>query len=121
MKGAARMRCAAALRSPLIVPNLDALSQKERGCNVRFRPIADISLLGQAMRMFTYSDTVLVNADAPAEIRPGQKGSVIGITTEHERSGSHFDQFPAGTIYLVEFEGGEALDIHGGMLQSLET
>ena len=89
--------------------------------NVCFRPIADIGHLGQEMRMFTYGDSVLVKANAPAEMRPGQKASVIGITTEHERSGSHFDQFPAGTIYLVEFEGGEALDIHGGMLQSLET
>ena len=69
------------------------------------------------MRMFTYSDSVLVKADAPAEMRPGQKASVIGITTEHERSGSRFDQFPPGIVYLVEFEGGEALDIHEGMLE----
>jgi hypothetical protein len=54
-------------------------------------------------------------------MRPGQKAWVIGITTEHERSGSHFDQFAAGTVYLVEFEGGEALDIHESMLEPLKT
>jgi hypothetical protein len=71
--------------------------------------------------MFTYSDIVLVKTNSPEEMRPGQKAWVIGITTEHERSGSHFDQFPPGTVYLVEFEGGEALDIHESMLEPLET
>jgi len=71
--------------------------------------------------MFTYGDIVLVKSEAPAEMRPGQKAWVIGITTEHEKSGSHFGQFPAGTVYLIEFEGGEALDIHESMLEPLET
>jgi hypothetical protein len=71
--------------------------------------------------MFTYSDIVLVKTDAPPEMRPGQKAWIIGITTDHQRSGSHFDQFPAGIIYLVEFEGGEASDIHESLLKPLET
>lgn len=73
------------------------------------------------MRMFTHGKSVLVKANAPAEMRPGQGASVCGITTERERSGSHFDQFPAGTVYLVEFEDGEAFDIHEGMLEPLES
>lgn len=72
------------------------------------------------MRMFTYGDSVLVKATAPTEMRPGRRASVCGITTGHERSGSHFDQFPAGTVYFVEFEDGEAFDIHEGMLEPLD-
>lgn len=68
--------------------------------------------------MFTYSDTVRVNTNAPAEMRPGVRAWVIGITAQQERRGSHFAQFPAGTVYLVEFEGGDALDIHESMLEA---
>lgn len=70
--------------------------------------------------MFTYGDIVLVRTGSPAEMRPGQKASVVGITTERERDGSHFDQFPVGTVYLVEFESGEAVDIHESMLEPFE-
>lgn len=73
------------------------------------------------MLMFTYGDIVLVKTDAPAEMRPGQTASVVGINTEHEMSRSPFDQFLPGTVYLVEFADGEALDIHEGMLEPLEA
>lgn len=66
--------------------------------------------------MFTYNDIVRVKGDAPIEMRPGAKSWVIGLTTQQERRGKHFEQFPAGTVYLVEFEGGEAIDIHESML-----
>ena len=68
--------------------------------------------------MFTYDDVVRVKADAPAKMRPGAKAWVIGITAEGERRGKHFEQFPPGTVYLVEFAGGDAIDIHEGMLES---
>ena len=53
--------------------------------------------------MFTYDDIVRVKADAPAELRPGQRAWVVGITADADRHrlGSHFDQFPVGTVYLV--------------------
>jgi len=66
--------------------------------------------------MYTYNDVVRVRADAPPEMHPGERAWVIGVTAEHERRGSHFKQFPAGTVYLVEFEGGDAIDIHENML-----
>lgn len=68
--------------------------------------------------MFTYNDILRVAPDAPAEMHPGQKAWVIGITKQEERRGSHFEKFPAGTVYLVEFEDGAAADIHESMLQS---
>ena len=66
--------------------------------------------------MFTYDDIVRVKVVAPPEMHPGERAWVIGVTTEHERRGRHFEQFPAGTVYLVEFEGGEAIDIHENLL-----
>jgi hypothetical protein len=67
--------------------------------------------------MFTYDDVVRVKAGAPTDMRPGARAWVVGITAEHERRGSHFEQFPTGVVYLVEFEDGDTLDIHEGMLQ----
>jgi len=69
--------------------------------------------------MFAYGDLVRVKTDAPAGMRPGRMASVVGITSEDAKSGSHFDQFPAGTICLVEFEDGEAIDVHESMLETL--
>jgi len=67
--------------------------------------------------MFTYDDTVRVKANAPAEARRGEQAWVIGITPEERRQGSHFDQFPPGTVYLLEFEGGDTLDVHESMIE----
>jgi hypothetical protein len=67
---------------------------------------------------FEYDDTVQVALAAPAALRPGAQASVIGIT-EDRRSGSHFEQFPPGTVYLVEYEDGVAVDIHESHLELL--
>jgi len=88
---------------------------------VRFPPIVVIGSFGQVKRMFTYNDIVRVKAGAPAGMRPGHKAWVIGITNDHERDGSHFEQFPAGTVYAVEFEDGAAQDIHETMLEPLDA
>jgi hypothetical protein len=69
------------------------------------------------MTQFTYSDLVRTSDDAPQQARPGNKASVIGITTQPERRGSHFEQFPPGTVYLVEFEDGHAMDVHESHLR----
>lgn len=42
--------------------------------------------------MFTNGDTVLVKTDAPAEMRPGQLASVVGITTDRKSNGSDIDE-----------------------------
>lgn len=33
------------------------------------------------------------------------------------KGGGHFEQFPSGTVYLVEFEGGDAIEVHEDMLE----
>jgi hypothetical protein len=71
--------------------------------------------------MLTYDDTVIVKPDAAACFRPGAKGSVVGITPPEQRRGAHFEQFPEGIVYLVEFEDGEALDVHGSWLEIVRT
>lgn len=71
--------------------------------------------------MFTYADAVLVELDAPGEMRPGQMAFVIDITTDGEKVGSHFGRFPAGTLYSVGFEGGYAIDVHESMLEAQEV
>jgi hypothetical protein len=65
---------------------------------------------------FDYNDTVQVVADAPADLRPGSHASVVGIE-EEPRQGSYYERFPPGTVYLIEFEGGDAVSIHESMLQ----
>lgn len=64
----------------------------------------------------TYGDSVAVATTAPEQLRPGATGAICGVTLQAERRGAHLDQFPEGTIYLVEFEDGEAMDIHEGWL-----
>ena len=71
------------------------------------------------MAKFDYDDTVEVIADAPAKLRPGRHASVVGIE-EEPRRGSFYEQFPPGTVYLIEFEGGEAVSIHESMLKPAE-
>lgn len=71
--------------------------------------------------MFTYDDTVKVKAHAPLDMRPGETASVIGITHEENKRGRHFDQIPAGTVYLVEFEEGDAIDIHESMIEAVSA
>lgn len=67
----------------------------------------------------TYGDSVAVATTAPEQLRPGAKGSICGVILPADRRGAHVDQFPEGTIYLVEFEDGEAIEIHEGWLLPL--
>jgi len=69
--------------------------------------------------MFTYDDFVKVRPDAPSAFRPGQQASIIAIFSSDDpiRRTEYFRQFPAGIVYSVEFEDGEAMDIHEAMLQ----
>jgi hypothetical protein len=71
--------------------------------------------------MLTHGDRVMVKPDAPERFRPGAKAWVIGITPPGERRGTHFEPFPEGVIYLVEFENGEARDVHGSWLEIVRT
>ncbi len=83
-----------------------------------FDPLRTLGGSATLSLMFTYDDIIHVRADAPAEVRPGEKAWVIGITIERSPSGRHFEQFPSGTVNLVEFEDGDALDIHESMIET---
>lgn len=63
------------------------------------------------MSKFTWGDDVRVLRPTSARDRWGQSASVIGVF-EQRPPGSHFDRFPPGTVYAVEFADGEALDLH---------
>lgn len=63
------------------------------------------------MNKFSIDDTVVVRNVAHLEQYSGQVGSIINIFLDRP-SGKHFQQFPDGIVYAVEFESGEAIDVH---------
>lgn len=69
------------------------------------------------MPKFTYDDIVRVLLHASCKNRRGARGWVIAVKTEDKQKGSYFNRFPAGTIYSVEFEDGEAIDVHESDLE----
>jgi len=70
------------------------------------------------MPNFKYDDIVRVSGDSDIQPGPSRKAWVVGI---FEKSlGSHFDQFPPGVVYSVEFENGSATDVHEDNLEIWE-
>jgi len=63
------------------------------------------------MTTFTYDDIVTAKPGAPNELRPGQRAWVVGITEAKDRRGANLKRFPTGTVYLIEFEDGSAIDV----------
>lgn len=63
-----------------------------------------------SMAKYSYGDIVRARESAPPELRPGSKAWIVGV--EETRAGHHYDQFPPGTIYTIEFEDGTSTDIH---------
>lgn len=68
------------------------------------------------MAKFDYSDVVRVVADADEKLRPGAIAWVIGVFPE-KPEGKHFESFPDGAVYAVEFEDGEAIDVPESLLE----
>jgi hypothetical protein len=66
---------------------------------------------------FAYDDIVKVGADAPKEVRPGEKAWIVGIF--QERPGTYFRQFPEGVVYTIEFEDGASVEVHEMHLESV--
>ena len=64
------------------------------------------------MSKFNYNYIVRVSLDAPAECRPGSIAWVVGVFNDEDRRGGYFDQFPAGTVYTIEFKDGSSIEIH---------
>lgn len=65
------------------------------------------------MAKFDYDDRVRVVKQLSARL--GSPASVIGVF--ETRSGMHFDQFPPGVVYAIEFDDGEAIDAHESWLE----
>jgi len=68
------------------------------------------------MTLFDYDSTVQVVSYADDSLHPGEIASVIGVFSKRPK-GQHFDQFPDGVIYTIEFENGDAIDIHESYLK----
>ncbi len=65
---------------------------------------------------FDWAQDVRVSVTAPADYRPGQVGSICGITrTSEDASLSE----PAGTmLYLIEFADGSSVEVPGAFLDA---
>lgn len=72
------------------------------------------------MSKYTYDDKVKIMKNAPPELRPGSIAWIIAVFEENQRPGSAFDRFPPGVVYTVEFENGEAIDIHESELEKID-
>jgi hypothetical protein len=70
------------------------------------------------MKRFTYDDVVQVLSGAPSNFRPGEKAWIVAILEDRERF--PLNEFPAGTIYTVEFKDGSAINIHSDYLVQTE-
>jgi hypothetical protein len=62
------------------------------------------------MARFTYNDIVKAKPTADKKARPGERAWVIAVL--ENRTHSPLKQFPPGVIYSVEFEDGEATEVH---------
>lgn len=58
------------------------------------------------VEMITYGDYIRIEPDAPACMRPGAMGSVVGIYPRDDRSGDFLAQFPVGTVFEIEISDG---------------
>lgn len=70
------------------------------------------------MSRFTYDDIVLVRDTASIAERRGQRAWVVGIFDDRNRY--PLKQFSLGVVYTVEFEDGDAIDIHEDDLELAE-
>lgn len=68
--------------------------------------------------MFTYDDIVRVSNSAGKYLRPGSKAWVIGVFLDRP-AGRYFENFPDGVIYTIEYEDGQAADVHESQLVPL--
>ena len=67
--------------------------------------------------MFDYDSIVSAIRVVPAN-RLGAKAWVVGISPEERRQGSYREAFPTGTVYTIEFEDGESVNVHESDLVS---
>lgn len=72
------------------------------------------------MARFTYNDVVRVVRSAPKEMRPTERAWIVGVTEADQRRGRHYESFPPGPVYTIEFEDGTSTDIEESNLEPAE-
>jgi len=70
------------------------------------------------MPKFTYDDIVKAKSTANSLARPGQRAWVVAVVAD--RVNFPLLQFPPGVVYSIEFEDGQAIDIHEDDLEIVE-
>jgi hypothetical protein len=99
---------------------MDPGSAKQRCAPHRARDTEPYAALQfRPMNKFTYDSSARVRKEAPDHPRPGQPASVFGVFLPQDRVGSYFDQFAPGVVYSIEYEDGEAADVHEDFLENL--
>jgi hypothetical protein len=61
------------------------------------------------MTKFSYNSIVTARLGTSAELRPGERAWVVGVSEEKDRKGEYLKKFPIGTVYLIEFEDGSTV------------
>ncbi len=69
-----------------------------------------------SMAKYDYNDSVYLMNIGKDNPRFGVLASVVGIIEDRLRW--PLSNFPPGVIYTIEFEGGDAMDVHEGSLSS---
>ncbi len=67
------------------------------------------------MREITWDDTVQVASDAPPEFRPGEFGSVCGVSEIHDETSGTLIK-----VFTVEFGDGSDLNLRSDLVQLSE-
>jgi hypothetical protein len=70
------------------------------------------------MAKFTYDDIVKAKPMAEPKARPGEQAWVVAVL--ENRIHSPLKQFPPGVVYTVEFEDGDAINVHEDDLELVE-
>jgi hypothetical protein len=70
------------------------------------------------MAKFTYNDIVRAKPTADRRARPGERAWVVAVLENREQF--PLKQFPVGIIYSIEFEDGNAIDVHENDLELVE-
>jgi len=65
----------------------------------------------RVMAKFDYGSTARIAPSAHKELRQGAPVAIVGITSERPEGG-HFQRFPPGVVYHVEYADGVSADVH---------
>jgi hypothetical protein len=74
----------------------------------------------QRVNRFDFGDLVRIKDGAPSPLRRGQIASVFMVFLPEDRWGSYMEQFPPGVLYSVEYEDGDAVQVHEDFLEFAE-